>query len=257
VEGQSSERAKTIELQEKEIHALRSKVVENEELVSRAMNMEGFMDQQIALLRQEHEEAVRQLKLLHDKELEAEVDRHREELETALTRAQLCLLSPSLPHNNNNGNPNQVTAEEMTNLTIERDELIQQRDNLQQQVLLVTRELEESAKALVAFDERLSKKDEKIARLKDETKSLYLSLNNITSSNQALKEKTKSMKRRMSHEPYSETRGDSLPPSAISKPLFANPLLDKYWGMFYLLAFGVVLVLHHILSSFFVHGDTV
>lgn len=245
VSGQSTERGKTIELQEKEILALRGKVVENEELVQRAMGMEGFMDQQMALLRQEHEEAIRQLKHQHSKELEAEVDRHREELETALTRAQLCLLSPSLPHN-------PPATQEVETIKKEKEELLKQRDDLQQKVQLVTKELDESAKSLMSFDERLSKKDEKIARLKDEIQSLYLSLNNVTESNQVLKEKSKSMKRRLSME------SSNVRPTLISvpsrKPLFANPMLDKHWGLLYLSAFGVVLVLHHLFSCYFVHS---
>ena len=248
------------------------------------------MDQQMALLRQEHEEILRQLKHQHSKELEAEVDRHREELETALTRAQLCLLSPSLPHN-------PPAVQEVETIKKERDQLLHQRDNLQQKVYLVTRELEESAKSLVAFDERLSEKDEKIARLKDEIKSLYLSLNNVTESNQALKEKSKSMKRLLNDSSGgsgggggggSATLGDSSsgsggdgssgdqlaalppPPSNINtststststiisrprphQPLFANPLLDRYWDLLYLAAFGFVLVIHYLFSCYFVH----
>eukprot|EP00026_Physarum_polycephalum_P007262 Phypoly_transcript_07320.p1 GENE.Phypoly_transcript_07320~~Phypoly_transcript_07320.p1 ORF type:complete len:350 (+),score=55.32 Phypoly_transcript_07320:564-1613(+) len=254
VEGQSSERAKTIELQEKEILSLRGKVVENEELVQRAMGMEGFMDQQMALLRQEHEEAIRQLKNQHSKEMEAEVDRHREELDSALTRAQLCLLSPSLPHN-------PPATQEVETLKKEKEELVQQRDNLQQKMQLVTTELEESAKSLVAFDARLSAKDEKIARLKDEIKSLYLSLNNVTESNQALKSKSKSMKRLLSSDPSSSPGGlgrdgPLLAHSPPSKPLFANPLIDKHWGLFYLASFGLVLVLHHAFSSYVIHNTS-
>jgi chromosome segregation ATPase len=253
VEGQSSERAKTIELQEKEILSLRGKVVENEELVQRAMGMEGFMDQQMALLRQEHEEAIRQLKNQHSKEMEVEEERHHEEL----TQAQLCLLSPSLPHN-------PLATQEVEILKKEKEVLAQQRDNLQQKMQLVTSELEESAKSLVAFDERLSAKDEKIARLKDEIKSLYLSLNNVTESNQALKSKSKSMKRLLSSDSSSGTGGSSggsdgpllvsTPPP--SKPLFTNPLMDKHWGLFYLATFGLLLVIHHMFSSYyFSHGS--
>lgn len=241
VEGQSSERAKTIELQEKEILSLRNKMAESEEMVQKATSVEGFMDQQMALLRQEHDEGMRQLKEQHQKVLDEEMERHREELETALTRAQLCLLSPSLPHNG--------TAEAEA-FKKERDELLQQRDNLQQKVQLVTKELEESAKALVTFDERLSKKDEKILRLKDEVKSLYLSLNNVTESNQALKEKKKSMKR-MNLESSSEAVSGSdrpIVPRPV-KPLFANPLVDKYCGLLFLAAFLLVLVSGRLLTS--------
>lgn len=245
MEGQSSERAKTIELQEKEILGLRQKLVESEDMVQRAMNMEGFMDQQIALLKQEHEESLKQQKQQHNKELETEVDRHREELDSALTRAQLCLLSPSLPHTN-------ATPQEYDAIKAERDELLRQRDNLQEKVQLVTRELEESSKSLVAFDERLSKKDKKIARLKDETQSLYLSLNNVTESNQVLKEKTKSLKRRASQDTTNMGPIEALV-TRPSKPLFANPMLNKYWGLFYLSAFGFVLVLHHIITSYLSH----
>jgi DNA repair exonuclease SbcCD ATPase subunit len=208
--------------------------------------MEGFMDQQMALLRQEHEEAIRQLKQQHNKELEGEVDRHREELETALTRAQMCLLSPSLPNNP----PTTATPQELEALKREREELLKQRDDLQQKVRLVTCELEESSKSLVAFDDRLSKKDEKIARLKDETKSLYLSLNNITESNQVLKEKARDMKRRMSQEPSVDWLDAGTVARPHGRPLFANPLMARYWDLAFVAVFGVVLVLHHLLTCF-------
>lgn len=239
------------------------------------------MDQQIALLKQEHEEALRQLKQQHSKELEAEVDRHREELETALTRAQLCLLSPSLPHND--AKELETIKAERDNLVKERDALTKERDTLQHKVRLVTRELEESAKSLTVYSDQLSERDEKIARLKDETKSLLISLNNVTSLNQTLKEKSKNLKRRMSTESsYAESGsgaaaqvtddddddyyddaedsggGTTTSTSSSSareqrllprKPLFENPFVDKYWGLLYLTLFGLVLLLHSTIFS--------
>lgn len=252
VEGQSSERAKTIELQEKEILSLRNKVVENEELVQRAMNMEGFMDQQIALLKQEHEEAIRQLKQQHSKELEAEVDRHREELETALTRAQLCLLSPSLPHND--AKEVEALKAERETLTKERDALTKERDRLKHDVNLVTRELEKSANQLVDYSAQILERDEKITRLKDETKSLSISLSSVTKENQTLK---KQLADGGSSSSARDGEDDTITSESASetrrvvprKPLFANPFVDQYWGLLYLTLFGLILIFHHLLFA--------
>lgn len=194
------------------------------------------MDQQIALIKQEHEEAVRQLKQQHSKELEAEVDRHREELETALTRAQLCLLSPSLPHSNDK--ELEALKADHENTLKERDSITKERDALQHKVRLVTRELEESAKSLIIFTEQLSERDEKIGKLKDEIKSLYISLSNVNNENQAIKSESSPIISK-SHRVH----------TAPSKPLFQNPMLEKYWGMLFLVAFGLVLTFHHLLFS--------
>ncbi len=227
------------------------------------MNMEAFMDQQIALLTKEHEDTIRALKEQHSKELEAEVDRHREELEAALARAvdvAPTSYATSAATSSSSGDKDVSTKErdtlskEKEAWLREKDTLVKERESLQYKLRVITRELEESARSMLGFNEQLSDKDEKIAKLRDETKSLYLSLNDVNIENQSLKEKAKLLKRRINDEslspsssPVTSSSRSNLKPQISflppSKPLFANPLLDKYWPLIYLVVFGVVLSL--------------
>ena len=136
-------------------------------------------------------------------------------------------------------------------------------------VNLVTRELEKSANQLVDYSAQLLERDEKITRLKDETKSLSISLNTVTKENQTLKKQLAEGSSASGHVASSSSDDDydtpmaSEPVSASAsasasvsrraavprKPLFENPFVDQYWGLLYLTLFGLILIFHHLLFS--------
>jgi uncharacterized phage infection (PIP) family protein YhgE len=236
VEGESSQRAKTIELQEKAIVDLRrqleiieKKCSESEELIQRGYELESFMHQQVALAQQEHEDELVLVKANHQNE----VDTLRRELETIRTRMQLAELVPE-----SSVTSTLVAASTNADKSGDNKRL---ENELQDKVESLEEELQQSSLSLVNMTDKLSEKDRRVESLTAQLHTLEMRVDKLTSS---LAEASSSPKSTPSPPKYKTTSSIIQNPP---KPLFANLLLDAHHKYIILLGFLALLSLYTLL----------
>jgi len=242
VEGESEQRVKTIELQERELLGLRqkleimeSKCIEHEELIQRAYGLEAFMQQQLALARQGYEDSVKVLK----KEL-AVLEKKQDEGDGA----------PHVEVNNK-------VVEVQTVSTIKRDSECQtsgippqrlaERDELVRRVEALHLELDRSAQSFILITTQLAEKEKRMRELVVHNQTLQQQLDAAllptptfpsTSSSTSPPSCTESKEITLSPVPYKP-----LP------PLFSNPIIDNHYPLIIVLVFLILLSLPSAIRS--------
>jgi hypothetical protein len=230
VEGESAQRAKTIELQEKAIFELRNqleitekKCVESEELIQRGYELESFMRQQVALAQQEHKDDLDALRSAHS----TEVSLLRKELDTERTRAQnsTFVTTPTSDHSSSTQDAAVVGDIEV---------LEQERVTLKAKVDSLEEELQHSSLSLVNMTNKLSGKDVRIESLLAQVNALQLQVDN-----RELLTNDTAPKHRPPH--ASEFRGQHI------QPLFANPVLNEHHKLIVLFGYLSFLFIYNVL----------
>lgn len=257
VEGESSQRAKTIELQEKEILELRRQLEiiekrcsESEELVQRGYELESFMRQQLALAQQEHKDELNMVKVNHKDELQL----LRKELETERTRAQLSSLmlpasveqvAPAEPAKTELAESEQPTTNiepmpneparavpaQNTEESSKLNDLEDENSALRNKCDSLEGELQQSALSLINMTDKLAHKDSRIESLLSTLSSLQSQLAFASIQPPA--------------KPSSPSKhlNSSSSHKQLQVPLFTNPLVDQHHQLLVVLGLLVILSL--------------
>jgi len=229
VEGESQQRGKTIELQERELLGLRqklemmeSKYIEHEELVQRAYGLEAFMQQQLALARQGYEDSVKALKseiavLEKKQDVKDQDDDEVYEVPEDVDKKEV---------DKNQKQSTQTDSKGPCGADVER--LMGERDELARRVEALHLELDRSAHSFVMVATQLTEKEKRISALASHNKILQQQL-----------EATIQLSPIVSSDGDNNLQEESDP----LPPLFSNPLLDKHHPYFVVFVFLILLSL--------------
>eukprot|EP01112_Ceratiomyxa_fruticulosa_P006074 TRINITY_DN16875_c0_g1_i1.p1 TRINITY_DN16875_c0_g1~~TRINITY_DN16875_c0_g1_i1.p1 ORF type:complete len:551 (-),score=128.47 TRINITY_DN16875_c0_g1_i1:291-1943(-) len=281
VEGESHQRSKTIELQERETEKLRvnleeveRKFKEKDEELRKANQLNQEIKAELEALKKAHDLEVQQSRIAKteaETTLQTKVNSLNQELEAARTMLALeqasssSILKASHPQptpqpqpeqqNNNNEKIEQLEQEisglcktiaerdrEITTLKAKLEEKTQEITKIQSQNTSLNSELDRRTVAHTILNTKFLQAQGEIERVKSMIGLRELEISDLKKKARSLEDKSTVLRTRTSdHDNLSSF------PRLVTPVLFSNPFFDKYWVDLFLLGIFVFFLLNHLL----------